>query len=367
MKKRNARNEFKPIEWRHLSPEEEELWNKQDYIGLEYLHCEQTRLKRRKNADEAKKLAEHDALEKRIQVEPDKVLREAHEAIDRGTEIFFKLIRSGRMSQTVWPSKEGEAEGVRPWRSDQAVSCLESRVSFLNRQFIRLAEDNSPGACRHLWFAAKELAEAFTRLALVHPEEFRECAASSLTMPSLRALNPKFNADAEEIAKAIHLSEEHPAPDILDNRTRAGAECHRLVVSILEHIFSERRSYKWEKESLGRLKEFHETAELYRGVTLERVLRSQMHPDVYEQLMACANLPEWKENRMAWWKGRVLPMVKEEFKRLQKDHNRNPSLWAALKEGGERNTENDMRRYLEKTCHNKFKQIAKNTPRSNCL
>jgi hypothetical protein len=192
--------------------------------------------------------------------------------------------------------------------------CLASRISYLNSQLIRLAEDNAPGACRSLWFQAKALTEGFVRLATVHPEEFREVAEDSLTMPSLRARSSKFTADADTIIAAIHLAEKHPTPNVWDNKSRVGALCHLVVVLIIEKIRFERRQYEWEKEHLRLAKKFHE--EEYRDATVEDVLRSRWHPNVCENVFASAALPAWGNDAAAWWKGRVLPMVKEDFHHL---------------------------------------------------
>ena len=362
MKKQPAGKKWKPRKPVEISKEELALLNRWDFTELEYYDCEKIRRKKVKTPQEAKRLADHDAEEVRVQCEAEKVLREAHEALDRGTSLLLKVIRSGKLTTTLFPTEKGIAAGVRPSRDDTAVECLSSRIDYLNRQLIRLAETNAPKGCWHFWFQAKELATAFLRLALLHPEEFREVAESSLTMPSLRGRNPDYTADAEAIVKAIHLAENHPAPDIWDNRMRVGALCHPIVASILDDIFSQRREYQWEKDGLARMKEFYETAEEYRDMTLEQYLQRWRHPTRYAHLIACAALPDWKDNPAAWWKGRVLPMVKEEFQRLADDHTRNPALWSELKRGGERDTTKDMRRYMEKICRNKFNQFAQPSP-----
>jgi len=333
-----------------------------DYLGLEYLHCEVLRAKKSRTSAEKRELAAHDAEERRIQDQPEVVLREAYQGLDRGTGLILKLIRSQKLLDTLYPTEVGMAKGLKPIRSDGAMLSLGSRLNFLNRQLIRLAEENVPGACHHLWFAAHELAEAFSRIALLHEQEFRCVAASSLTMPSLRANDPKYKADAEGIAKAIHLSKEHPMPKIGDDRKRIGALCHPIVVALVANVFRQRREYDREKENLAQMQEFPETAEKYRGVTLERYLRSRMQPSSYDHLMACVNLPDWHTNRAAWWQGRILPMVKEEFYKLHKDPKRHPALWKELGAGQPPFTENGMRRDFEKNCCNKFKQLTELLP-----
>ena len=339
-----------------------EIIESDDHLAFEDYFCEQIRRKRKRTPEDEKRLARYDEDSRRIQNVPDEIMREGYEAIDRGTSLLLKLIRSGKLTHTLFPTEKGKAEGLRPSRSDSAMEAFHVRLGFLNSELVRLAEKNAPRACRHLWFQAMELAGAVTRLALVHPEEFQEVAENSLLMPSLRAKNKKFTADAEAIAKAIHLSEKHPAPNVWDNKTRVGALCHILVVKVLEDIHFWRQHYEWEKESLERLKVFHETAERYRDVTLDEKLESGLHPHLFMHVMACAKLPDWKNDAGAWWKGRVLLLVKEEFERLAKNPNRNFALWSELKRGGERDTEKDMRRYMEKMCKNKFDQIVKDCP-----
>lgn len=356
------RRKFEPIPPAELPEEEAKLFRNEDYIGWEYYHCERIRQMRKPTAGQLKRLAEHDEDEKRIHADPRAVMREAHEALDRGSSLLLKLIRAGNLRHVLEPTEKGRAEGVRAQRSDQAAGCLFSRINYLNRQLIRLAQENVPEACRSLWFEAKALAEAFTRLALVWPEEFREVADDALTMPSLRGRERDFSADADAIVRAIHLGENHPAPDIWDNKSRVGALCHVVVASIIDEIFSARRHYEWERETHEMLKQFHETEEEYRGVTLEQALRSKMHPTIYEHYRACAELPDWNEDAAAWWKGRVLPMVKERFERLAEEPASNPALWAELQRGGERDSRNDMRRYMEKICRDKFNQIIRRRP-----
>lgn len=338
------------------------LFRNSDYIGIEYYNCDQIRRRKKKTPEQAKRLAEHDAEEARIQREPEGMMREAHQAIDRGTSLLLKLIRSGKLAHTTEPTEKGIAEGVRPWRHDSAIECFCSRLSYFNRELVRLAEDNAPHGCWHLWYEAKVLTEAVTRLALVYPEEFRPMAETSLLMPSLRARNPKFTSDADAISKAIHLAEKHPTPNIWDNNTRAGALCHLMVTKILENIHFARWQYESERTTLEGLKEFRETAAKYRNVTLEQSLESHLYPRLFTHVMACAALPDWKEGAAAWWKGRVLPLIKDEFAQLAKNPKHNAALWNELKNGGERNTEKDMRRYMEKLCKNKFDQIVKDCP-----
>ena len=355
----------KPVP-RDLSDEEREMFRKHDFVGFGYFYTEILRLKETKTPDEIKRLAEHDADEKRITEEPAIVAREARESLDRGVSLLLKLIRSRRLTHTLDVTEKGKAEGLRPDQWDEAFEILGSRITDLNYQLIRLSEDNAPKACRTLWFEAKTLCESFIRLAIVRAEEFSPFAEDSLTMPSLRARDPRFTADADAIISAIHLAEKHPSPDIWDNKSRVGAMCHLIVAGIVERIHYARQQYQHEVKTLAMLKEFHETAEKYRGVSVEEKLRDGLHPKLFEHVMASTALPEWGKNPTAWWKGRVLPLVKEAFQDLSKNPVQNPTLWEELKRGGEGYTENDMRRYMEKICKNKFDQIAKSGSLPKC-
>ena len=333
-----------------------------DYLGIEEYNCEQIRKKKKRTPKETEQLAVHDADKERILREPEVVMEEARRAMDRAATLFLKLIRSERLAHTSELTEKGKAEGLRPDRWDGAMQILCSRINYLNRQLVRLAESNAPRACWHLWFESNALTEAFTRLALIHPEEFQELAEKSLFMPSFRARNANFTADAVAISKAIHLSEKHPTPNIWDNNSRAGALCHLVVINILENIRRARSQYAEQKRTLEMLKRVHEYADEYRDSTLEEFMERYLHPVVLARVRACAALPEWKEDASAWWKGMVLALVKEEFQSLAKNHQRNPALWSELGQGGERDTENDRRRYMEKLCKNKFDQIVKDCP-----
>lgn len=356
-KKTRITKKLRPLKPVQLTDAEREMFRREDYVGLEYYHCNLIRRRKRKTPEQSERLAQHDAEHERVHRDPEKAMREAHQALDVGSSLLLKLIHFGKLTHSFEPTEQGKAAGIKAESHSDALMCLASRISYLNSQLIRLAEDNAPGACRNLWFQAKKLTEGFIRLATVHPGEFREVAQQSLTMPSLRARSPKFTADAYTIVAAIHLAEKHPSPDVWDNKSRVGALCHLVVVSIIENIRYARQQYEWEQRHLRLAQKFHEAE--YRDATIEDLLRSQWHPTLCEHVLACASLPPWEQDASAWWKNRVLPMVKEEFRELAKSPSRNPALWAELKRGGERNSENDMRRYMEKICKNKFDQMAR--------
>lgn len=355
--KKSGKKKFKPLPPVELTPEQTRMFQKQDFIGLEYDRFARIRRLRERTPEQEKSLVEHDKDEKLIRDRPQDALREAHQAIDRGSSLLLKLIRSRALRQDDLHEQEEY-----DFSHDGAFDCLSSRIDYLNRQLVRLAEENTPQACTSLWFQAKALAEATMRLTLVHPRQFRSVAETSLTMPSIRTRNPKFTADAAMIADAIHLGEKHPAPDITDNRSRAGAFSHHLVARIFDDIHWYRKEYGFEVRSLKNLQKFSESAGQYEGVTIEQFVGRYMHPSRAEIILRCATLPDWPDGQDAWWEQGMLPLVRKEFDLLADDPKRNPGLWEELRKGGERYTSKDARRYLEKLCHNKFLQLLKRCP-----
>lgn len=318
-------------------PEEDFLLlDRGDYTGFEYLRASRLRSKRGRTAEERKFLAEHDAFEARIQSDPKAALDQARKAIDEGTVLLLKLIRSRKLRH------DYEEHSY-----DEAVEVFSSRLGFMNQQFVRLSEDRTPKTCFHLWYQAMNLADAIVRLTAAFPEEFRRMAESSLTMPSLRARSSKFTCDAEAIAKAIHLAEKHAAADIHDNRSRIGALCHFLVAQRVEEV-----------ESARRQKEHFERSAKYHCEGSEDIIPKHSHPDwrtLYEESW---KLPELRGHADDWWKGRIRKMVRREFDRMRKNPTHNPGLWQELEKATDKGTEKAKWRALEKYCTNKIKQIA---------
>ena len=339
-----------------LSEEVEELLAASDFVGLDYHLMAEWRERKKRTPEQNKKLAEHDAVERRIGKDPNEVLREANEAIGRGTSLLLRLIHSGKLERR-YPGQD--------WMSylegDDAFGCLKSHLDYLNPQLVRLAVKGVLGARRTVFYQAKMLTEAFIKLAQAHPDDFISHAETALTMPSLRSKNPKYTADAEAIAKAIHLAEKHPAGMMTDDKERIGELCGVLVIGILDTIMSWRRHYEWEKESLAGLQAFHESAETYRGMTLEEFLRRQLYPTTFDLVMACAALPPFEADSKAWWQLQVKPMVRKEFERLKKKPSRNAALWAELGKLTDHGTEGAKWKALSDNCRNKLNQIARKT------
>ncbi len=334
--------------------EEEELLAANDFEELDYFRMAQMRQRKKRTPEQNKKLAEHDAIERQIAKDPKAVLRKAHEAMDHGTSLLLKLIRSGKLEQRYF-CKDGSI--FSEW--DDAFVCLKSRLEYLNQQLVRLADKGIPDARRAVFYQAKILTETFIRLAQAHPEDFIGAAESSLTMPSLRARNPKYAADAEAIGKAIHLGEKHPAGPMTEDKARIGEMCGHLVANILDSIMYWRRQVECERESLERLKNFHETTETYRGMSVEESLRRGLYPTKFELAMVCASLPKFEDDPKAWWTLRVKPMVREEFERLKKTPAHNAGLWAELGKLTDNGTEGAKWKALSDNCRNKVNQFAR--------
>jgi len=335
-------------------PEVEALFQANDFEELHYRTMAGLRARKKRTDEQNALLADHDAIECRIYGDPKEVMREAYKAIDRGTTLLLRLIRSKKLKHQIY-AKDGSLYSE--W--DEAFNCLESRLDYINRQLVRLAEIGIPDARKSVFYQAKTLTEAFIRLAQAYPADFISPAESSLTMPSLRARNPGYTADAEAIAKSIHLAEKHPAGRMTDDKERIGELCGALVVKILESIMWARRHYQHEKETLEMFQNFRETKETYRGMTLEEYLRNNLYPTKFEHTLASAALPELRENPTAWWSQRVKPMLRDEFDRLKKNPALNAALWAELGRSTNEGTEGARWKALSDNCRNKLNQLAR--------
>lgn len=113
---------------------------------------------------------------------------------------------------------------------------LLNHVRRLNYILCELARNGRHEPCEALWDEALKLTEVFSELALKNPSPFKAKARKSLFMPSIRAKNRAFTADAESIASAIELSAESVGDRLTDNRKRIGALCARLVGECVSEI-----------------------------------------------------------------------------------------------------------------------------------
>lgn len=304
--------------WKPRNAEEakwNELADRGDFAGLRHFRAGQLKRKRRLNNHERKFLAQFEADRKRIIRNPMAVWRKGFDMAHRGILLMNLLLYEKKLQNI--PVERDEA-------SHNAISTLWSLAVDLRKDFVRYAEDGSEDGAHFIFYQGKELADAFSRLAIAYPENFRKFAERSLTMPSLRARNPAFTCDAEAIVAAIHLAERHHASNIHDNRSRIGALCHQFVAKIVD---------------------------LLEAARLEA--RQKGHTD-----SEWWDLPELKGNAKAWWKAEIKRWVDKEFEKMKKYPRRNPALWQELEKLTDHGTDSAKRAALEKYCYNKLEQIA---------
>ena len=304
-----------------------------DYIGLDYLIASRIRESAKPSDHQREWLRQHDQEEARIQSDPGSVLREAHQALDHGTDLLLKLIRSQKL----------RLENPISCR-DAAFDCLASRIRILNEQLVRLAACATPNACHSLWWEPEALARAFVRLAEPQAKEFRVLAESSLTMPALVGPMPK-EKHLRAVAQAIGLASQHPAARV-KTRQPLGILCHHLIAGIVANILEARR----ERVDLER------TA---RHTGAKDIIPEFYRPAARRHLQECWALPDLTADVRAWWSDKVKPMVHTEFERLRQDPSRNPALWRELNRTTASGTDAEKRAALDKYCYNKLHQIAR--------
>lgn len=337
-----------------LPDEVSEMYASSDFVELGYRKIEKVRGIKKRKPEQNRRLAEHDAVEKRIEEDPNDVMREAYKAIDHGTDLLLKLIRSQKLEQRSYYTNGSIAA-----EDDEAFSCLQSRLDYLNRQLVRLADRGTPRSREALFYQAKALTEAFIRLAQAYPSDFISSAESSLTMPSLRSKNPKYTADALAISKAIHLAEKHPAGMLTDDKERIGEFCGYLVAKKLDSISWDRQKYQWDLETLERLKVFSETADDYRDVTIEDYIRQNLYPTNADKMLISASLPEFSDDPKSWWVKRIKPAIREEFNRLKNTPSLHAALWTELCRLTDNGTDGAKWKALSDNCRNKVNQFAR--------
>lgn len=335
-------------------PEIEALYESNDFEELHYRTMDNLRARKKRTPEQNALLAEHDSIECRIRDNPMELMQEAYKALDHGTTLLLRLIRSQKLKEEIHTT-----EGVLYSEWDDAFRCLESRLGYLNRQLVRLAEQGVPDARECVFYQAKSLTKAFIRLAQAYPADFISAAESSLTMPSLRARNARYTADAEAISKAIHLAEKHPTGRMTEDKERIGELCGAMVVEIVESITWARQEYLSAQETLTRFQNFRETADVYRGMSIEGYLRNNYYPTKYEHLLACAGLPELAAGPTTWWTQRVKPMLREQFDKLKTKPSLNAALWTELGRSTNQGTEGQRWKALSDNCRNKLNQLAR--------
>ena len=292
-----------------------ELMNRGDRVGIRYLRIRQLKRKRKLTNAERKFLAEFEADQKNILNHPDAVWEKGFDLAHRGILLLNMLIHEKGVQ--TFPGIKDEA-------AYNAMTTLWGLGVDLRNDFVRYAEDGSAIAAHFIFSQGKELASAFSRVAIAHPEQCREFAERSLTMPSLRGRNPAFTCDAEAIIAAIHLAEKHHASNLHDNRSRIGALCHQFVAHIVD---------------------------LVEACRLEA--RQKNHTD-----SKWFHYPELQGNAKAWWKAEIKEWVDREFEKMKKNPRRNPALWQELNKVTDGGTDAAKRAAFEKYCFNKLEQIA---------
>jgi hypothetical protein len=161
-----------------------ELMNRHDIVGIRYLRVGQLKRKRKLNKAERKFLAEFEADRKRIMRDPDAVWKKGFDLAHRGILLLNMLLYEKGLQN--FPE-------IRDMSAYNAMTTLWGLGVNLREDFVRYAEDGSAFAAHFIFSQGKELASAFSRLAIAYPEHFREFAERSLTMPSLRGRNPAFS------------------------------------------------------------------------------------------------------------------------------------------------------------------------------
>lgn len=296
-----------------------ELILRGDVAGMHHHRAAKLRTKTNLTEDERAFLKKFDSIQRRIARDPDAVWKQGFDAAHRGLRLLEHLIHEKHLQ------KLQDTEDPALYNALCAIAGL---VTDVRNGLIRYAEGGSKFACHVIFREGKAFANAFSRLAIARPEGFQWIAKRSLTMPSLRALNPAFTCDAEAIAKAIHLAEGHLASNIHDNRSRIGALCHQYMAELVDLIEAARLEVKQRNDAKHRL----------------------------------SQLPELRGNAQTWWKAEIKERVHSEHEKMKKNPYRNPALWQELKKVTNYGTDSAMRAAFDKYCRNKLDQIAGKAP-----
>lgn len=298
-----------------------ELLGRGDLVGIRYLRVRQLKRKRKLTKHDRKVLAEFEADQKKIQSDPEAVWKKGFYLAHRGIFLLNMLLYEKRVNG-VKDIKDAASSAAY-----NALTVLWGLGVDLRQDFVRYAEEGSPLAAHFIFSQGKELAAAFSRLAIAYPENCREFAERSLTMPSLRARNATFTCDAEAIIAAIHLAEKHHASNLHDNRSRIGALCHQFVAHIVD---------------------------LVEACRLEAKQKNHTDSEWWD-------FPELKGNAKTWWKLELKEWVDREFEKMKKYPRRNPALWQELDKLTDHGTNSAKRAAFQKYCYNKLEQIAGKT------
>lgn len=263
-------------------------------------------------------------------------------------------------------------EQQRPFVPSGVEEMLVRHVRRLNEMLCELARAGRWVACEELWDQALKLSETFSELALKHPEPFKSKARQSLYMPSVRARNPKFTADAAAIAEAVDLSASTVGDKLSDNRKRIGALCARLVGECVHEITRSRnlwmrlytpykRTVVWPTDAQIKPLLGKEADDIIGNISAKDGPTIETHLEFFCLMKDCGSerlhfllLPELAvETATDWWKGAIEGMVEAKFPALLQEPG-----WAKELKAVSRGTEADMRKELKDYCVGKVKQFA---------
>ncbi|MBE0543582.1 MAG: hypothetical protein IH623_19730 [Verrucomicrobia bacterium] len=255
---------------------------------------------------------------------------------------------------------------------------LLAHVRRLNDMLCELAREGHWGANNELWDQALKLTETFSELALQNPAVFRGKARRSLFMPSVRTRNPRFTADAAEIAVAIELSAESIGGKLTDNRVRLGALCARLVAECVHEIKLARDAWAdlsaWDQHEV--IWPTQEQVQRLMGKSIDDILGTRKeginqnahdgdelgsHLELFCMFAECGvarlhflTLPELTAAAAPlWWKGAIEKMVEARFPKLLEI----PS-WLECLQAVSTGTKPDMLKELKDYSRDKVKQFA---------
>jgi len=250
---------------------------------------------------------------------------------------------------------------------------LLSHVSRLNDMLCELARAGRWNAGAQLWDEALKLSQTFGELALKHPAPFRMRARRALFMPSVRAKNPKYTADAKTIANQIELSAETVGDRLTDNRKRIGALCAGLIAECVDEIIHARSL--WARFFTQRDKEVIWPAladiQPYVTKTTDQLLSKKIdvmkepHQEFHLRFFCLCHgggqerlhflcLPELTQSSSPhWWKHAIETMVEARFPALLEQ----PAWFKELK-AISTGTRADMLKELKDYSREKVKQFA---------
>jgi hypothetical protein len=257
---------------------------------------------------------------------------------------------------------------------------LLKHIRRLNEALCEMAKNGRLTASQELWDQSLKLTEAFSELALKNPDLFKTKARQSLFMPSIRSKNPKFSANAKEIAKAVELSAETVGAGLHDNRTPLGALTAKLVGECVDEITRTRKHWSdlfaqrgapvmWPtQEQIKPFLAFRGKGEdaVLAGIEKVKNIKNaednmKSHLRFFCILSGCGvdrihflALEELTQKESPhWWKKAIEKMVEVKFPKLLEQ-----PVWKTELKKVSSGTQSDMLHELKKFCVGKVKQFA---------